>query len=88
MEKNIIALTDQDGNSINYELIDIIKENDKIYAIFYPTEVGDTEVLILRVEEAENPEQSLYVIEENNNIRQKVYEMFKEKYKDKIIFND
>lgn len=86
--KNIMTLTDDNGNNVDYELLDIIELEGKIYTVFYPTIEGDTEVLILRVEESDNIEQSEYVVEQNEKIINKVYDMFKEKYKDEIKFED
>lgn len=86
--KNIIKLTDESGHSIDYELLDIIKFDEKIYTVFYPTAENDTEVVILRVENTGNVDESRYVVEEDPYILKKVYEMFKEKYKDEIKFED
>lgn len=89
-DKNIMTLTDENGNNVDYELLDIIQYNNKIYTVFYPTDESNTEVIILRVEEAEDREKSYYVVENDENIVQKVYEIFKEKYEydDEIEFKD
>lgn len=89
MEKdNIIELKDDKGNIVKYELLDIINYNEKIFVVFYPVIEGDTEVIICRVEETENKEESLYIPESDENIVMNVYKMFKEKYKGKIDFRD
>lgn len=85
-EKNIITLTDENGNNIDYELLDIIKYDDKIYAVFYPTIPDDNEVIILRVEDADNVEESVYVVEQDEFIINKIFSMFKEKYSDDFKF--
>ena len=87
-EKNIITLTDDKGNNMEYELLDIIEYDEKIYTVFYPTEEGDTEVIILRAEDTENLDESRYIVEQDEKIIQNVYEIFKEKYKDEIDFID
>ena len=83
---NVISLRDEKGNKFSYELLDIIKYGEKIYGVFYPKEEGDTEILILRIEESENPEESVYVVEQDEQIIGKVFNEFKEKYKDEINF--
>ena len=45
MDSNLIVLTDQDGNSVRFELLDIVE-----YAVLYPADGGDDEpVHILRI---------------------------------------
>jgi uncharacterized protein YrzB (UPF0473 family) len=87
-EKNIITLTDKNGKNIDYELLDIIKLYGNVYTVFYPTDENDTEVVIFRVEDAEDVNKSKYIIEQDDLIIEKVYKIFKEKYKDKINFTD
>lgn len=87
MDKDIIIpLTDEQGNTVNYELLDIINYNENTYAVFYPTVPDDTEVLILRAEDIPNSDEDNYIVETDEKIVQQVYKMFKEKYKGKILF--
>lgn len=87
-KKNIMTLTDENGNTVQYELLDIIQYDENLYVVFYPTVLDDTEVVILRVEDSENINESNYIVEEDKYIVNEVYKMFKEKYKDKIKFED
>lgn len=87
-DKIIMNLTDENGNEVEYELLDIVKYNDSIYAVFYPTDIEDTEVIILRVEDSDNVDESIYVVEEDEEILNAVYDLFKEKYEDEIDFQD
>lgn len=87
-EKNIMTLTDENGNTVEYELLDIIQYDEKIFVVFYPTALEDTEVVILRVEDSENINESNYVVEEDEYIVKEVYNIFKEKYKDDFKFDD
>ena len=84
----IMTLTDENGNNIDYELLDIIGYNNNTYAVFYPTVPDDTEVMILRVEDIPNSEEANYVVETDERIVQEVYKQFKEKFKGKILFPD
>lgn len=83
---DIMTLTDDHGVDHQYRLLDTITFNEKIYCFFYPIEFGDTELLILRADENENPELSTYNFEENEEVLNKVLDMFKEKHKDDINF--
>ena len=87
-DKNIMSFTDENGNTIDYELLDIVEYNEKTYVVLYPTIPGDTEVIILRVEESDNPDESIYIPEPDEYTVNKVYALFKEKYKDEIKFED
>ena len=50
MEPNIITLTDQYGESVRFELLDIVEYEDKEFAVLYPADGGDDEpVHILRI---------------------------------------
>ena len=50
MEPNIITLTDQYGESVRFELLDIVEYEDQEFAILYPADGGDDEpVHILRI---------------------------------------
>ena len=87
MDKDIIIpLTDEQGNTVNYELLDIINYNENTYAVFYPTVPDDTEVLILRAEDIPNSDEDNYIVETDEKVVQQVYKLFKEKYKGKILF--
>lgn len=50
MEPNIITLTDQYGESVRFELLDIVEYEDQEFSVLYPADGGDDEpVHILRI---------------------------------------
>ena len=50
MEPNIITLTDQYGESVRFELLDIVEYEDQEFAVLYPADGGDDEPIhILRI---------------------------------------
>lgn len=50
MEPNIITLTDQYGESVRFELLDIVEYEDQEFAVLYPADGGyDEPVHILRI---------------------------------------
>lgn len=54
-ERELIYLTDEEGNELPFELLDVVDYNDEQYAVFFPAdeseedEDADGEVVILKV---------------------------------------
>ena len=90
---NIITLNDEDGNEVKFEFLDLIELEDEQYVVLLPvTEEGEEEegeVVILKLEDTdEDSEEESYVGVEDEEILNKVFEIFKEKYKDEFNFVD
>ena len=91
---NIVILNDEDGNEVKFEFLDLIDLDDEEYVVLLPiTEDGEEdegEVVILKVEDNddEDSEEESYVGVEDEEILNKVFEIFKEKYKDEFNFVD
>ena len=75
----IIELFDNNKNSINYELLDIVKYDDVEYAVMMRQYSSDNEVEIFRLKHTEDKSATLYKPEKNDYIIMQVYEIFKEK---------
>ena len=93
LSDNIITLTDEDGKESNFELLDLVELDDEEYVVLLPvTEEGEEEegeVVILKLEDTdEDSEEESYVGVEDEEILNKVFEIFKEKYKDEFNFVD
>ncbi len=82
----IMTLTDENGNAVDYELLDLIEYENDIYSVFYPTVPNDTEVLILRIENIPGTDEAKYVVETDDKKVLEIYEIFKEKYDGRILF--
>lgn len=91
---NIVILNDEDGNEVKFEFLDLIELDDEEYVVLLPvTEEGEEdegEVVILKVEDNddEESEEESYVSVEDEEILNKVFEIFKEKFKDDFDFAD
>ena len=91
---NIIILNDEEGNEVKFEFLDLIELDDEEYVVLLPvTEEGEEEegeVVILKVEDSddENSDEESYVSIEDEEILNKVFEIFKEKFKDDFDFVD
>ena len=88
-EMNILVLTDEDGTEIEMEYLTNIEYQGETYAILMPLEEDDGEVVILLVEDSdENADEETYASVEDMETLTAVYELFKEKFKDELEFDD
>lgn len=90
---NIIRLNDEDGNEVQFEFLDLVELDNEEYVVLLPvTEEGEEEegeVVILKLEDTdEESEEESYVGVEDEEILNKVFAIFKEKYKDEFNFVD
>ena len=91
---NIIILNDEDGNEVKFEFLDLVELDDEEYVVLLPvTEEGEEEegeVVILKVEDTddEDSDEESYVSVEDEDTLNKVFEIFKEKFKDDFDFVD
>ena len=91
---NVVILNDEDGNEVKFEFLDLIELDDEEYVVLLPVaedgEEEEGEVAILKVEDNddENSDEESYVSIEDEEILNKVFEMFKEKFKDDFDFVD
>mgnify|MGYP000030099992 CR=1 FL=1 len=84
---NIIILNDEDGNEVQFEFLDLIDYDEEEYVVLLPVEEDSEdeigEVVILKVEQTESEDEESYVSVDDQEILNKVFEIFKEKYNGK-----
>ena len=90
---NIIVLNDEHGNEVKFEFLDLVELEDEEYVVLLPVseegEEDEGEVVILKLEDTdEESEEESYVGVEDEEILNKVFAIFKEKYKDEFNFVD
>ena len=87
---NIVILNDEDGNEVKFEFLDLIEYENEEYVILLPTdeEEDSEEVVILKVEDTDSDEEESYVSVDDEEVLNKVFEIFKEKFKDEFDFVD
>ncbi len=90
---NIVILNDEEGNEVKFEFLDLVELDDEEYVVLLPvTEEGEEEegeVVILKVEDTdEEADEESYVSIEDEDILNRVFEIFKEKFKDDFDFVD
>ena len=85
-DEELFTLTDEDGNEIKFEFLDLIELENENYVVLYPIENNNDEVVILRVQETEGKQDEYLSVDEKT--LQTVYAIFKEKFKDVYNFQD
>lgn len=86
---NIIVLNDEDGVSTEFEFLDLVELDGAEYVVLSPVEDDPDDpgnVVILKVESTEDPDEESYVGVEDQNVLDAVFEIFKEKFKDEFDF--
>ncbi len=88
---NIIVLNDENGEEVKFEFLDLVELDGEEYVVLLPAEESEEEegeVVILKVEDTESEEEESYVSVDDEEVLNKVFEMFKEKFKDEFNFVD
>ena len=91
---NVIVLNDEDGNEVKFEFLDLVELEDEEYVVLLPINENeeaeeDGEVVILKLEDSEDDsEEESYVGVDDEEILNKVFSIFKEKFKDEFDFVD
>ena len=87
---NIIVLNDEEGNEVEFEFLDLIEYEGEEYVVLLPVEEADEagEVVILKLEDTESEDEESYVSVDDEEVLNKVFEIFKDKFKDDFNFVD
>ena len=91
---NIVVLNDENGNEVKFEFLDLVELDEEQYVVLLPVaEEGqeeEGEVVILKVEDTDNEDsdEESYISVDDDEILNKVFEIFKEKFKDDFDFVD
>ncbi len=90
---NVIVLNNENGEEVKFEFLDLVELEDEQYVVLLPMTEGDEEdegeVVILKVEDTdEDSDEESYVSVEDEEILMKVFNIFKEKFKDEFNFVD
>lgn len=93
LEDNIIVLNDENGEEARFEFLDLIDLDNEEYVVLLPADdtedEGAGEVVILKVEDSEDgSDLESYVSVENEETLNRVFDIFKDKFKDEFDFVD
>lgn len=87
-EAEIITLEDDLGNEKDFEFLDTVEYDGDEYIILLPAEEEEqNEVMILRIESVDDENEN-YVGIDDEEVLQKVFDIFKDRYKDDFDFED
>lgn len=86
-ESTILTLTDEDGESVDFEYLDSVEYQAKEYLVLIPAEEGSNEIVILEVEPVDEENEN-YLPVTDEDVLSSVYAIFKERYKDVLTFED
>ena len=90
LNDSIIILNDEEGNEVEFEFLDLIEYDGEEYVVLLPVEETEDadEVVILKLEETESEDEESYVSVDDEDVLNKVFAIFKEKFKDDFNFVD
>ena len=86
-QSSIITLTDENGKDQDFEYLDCIEFEGKEYLVLMPADELATEIVILEVEPVDEENEN-YLSVQDEELLNKVYAIFKERYKDILTFED
>ena len=93
LEDNIVVLNDEDGKEVKFEFLDLIEYDGEEYVVLLPAEevedddAEELEILKIEDKDSESEEES-YVSVDDEETLNKVFEIFKDKFKDEFDFVD
>ena len=86
-QTNILTLTDENGEDVDFEYLDSVDYQGKEYLVLMPAEELATEIVILEVEPVDEENEN-YLSVNDENVLNAVYEIFKDRYKDVLTFEE
>ena len=91
-EENIFPLTDEFGNTTNFEFLDLIEYEGEQYVVLLPVDRENEDdasvVVILRLDDSEAEDEEVYSAVDDQEIVDAVFNIFKEKFSDEYTFDD
>ena len=87
---NKVVLNDEDGNEVEFELLDLVEYSGEEYVVMLPCDetADDGVVVILKLEQTDDEDLESYVAVEDEQTLNAVFEIFKERFKEEFTFED
>ena len=86
-QSNILTLTDENGTDVDFEYLDCIDYEGKEYLVLMPADELATEIVILEVEPVDEENEN-YLSVSDEAVLNAVYDIFKDRYKDVLTFEE
>lgn len=91
-EDSVVILKDEDGNDVKFEFLDLIEYEGENYLLLLPAEEVEDEnadeVVILKEDPNTQENEEAYISVEDEDTLNKIFEIFKEKFKEEFNFID
>lgn len=88
---DIVVLVGEDGEEVEFELLDTVEMNDNEYVVLLPLEEQEDEevdeVVILKVEHNEDGDDAFITVDDEEELTE-VFEEFKERMEEEYDFED
>lgn len=84
-DANIIVLTDDEGNDVEFEYLDTVEFEGSEYIVLIENTEDADEAVILKIESLDD-ENETYVGVEDEDVLNSVFKIFKDRYKDDFDF--
>ena len=84
-EPEIVLLQDNEGNEVEFELLDVVEYEGEEYIILIENDEEAQDVTILKIESIDDETEEYFGIDDEE-VLTNVFEIFKEKYKDEFDF--
>ena len=86
-EVSILTMTDENGEEVEFEYLDVVEYEGKEYLILLPMDEETAEIVILEVEPVDEENEN-YLAVTDEAVLEAVYAIFKEKFQDVLDFAD
>ena len=86
-ESELLILTDENGEDVEFEYLDSIDYEGKEYIVLIPAADDNSEIVILEVEPVDEENENYLSVKDEDTL-QAVYEIFKDRFKDILTFED
>ena len=86
-QTNILTLTDENGVDTDFEYLDSIEYEGTEYLVLMPADEESNEIVILKVEPVDEETEN-YLSVDDEAVLSAVYDIFKDRYKDVLTFED
>ena len=86
-ESSLLTLTDENGVETEFEYLDCITYNEVEYLVLIPADEDANEIVILEVQPVDEENEN-YIAVEDEAVLDAVYDIFKERFKDILTFED
>ncbi|MBQ8057749.1 MAG: DUF1292 domain-containing protein [Ruminococcus sp.] len=84
-EPEIVVLQDNEGNEVEFELLDVVEYNNEEYIVLIENDEQAQDVTILKIESIDDETEEYFGIDDEE-LLSNVFEVFKEKYKGEFDF--